>query len=125
MRAIWTNDEASYHGRLVDFAPIRSWPKPVQRPGPPVLIGGAGAGVLKRAVAYGDGWLPVVTPVLPPGMTGRMVGLDELERHAAELARLAGEAGAPPTVTVTDLAEPALVASSSSVSAHAARARIT
>ena len=111
MRAIWTSDEASYHGRLVDFAPIRSWPKPVQRPCPPVLIGGAGPGVLRRVVAYGDGWFPVVTPVLPPGMTGRMVGLDELERHLADLARLAGDARrAVPTVTVTGLApEPAVV----------------
>src|SRR4051794_6543777 len=42
MKAIWTQDEAEYHGRLVDFDPIWSWPKPVQQPHPPVLVGGNG-----------------------------------------------------------------------------------
>lgn len=59
VRAIWTDDEAEYHGGHVDFGPIWSWPKPVQRPGPPVLIGGSGARALERVVDYGDGWIPV------------------------------------------------------------------
>lgn len=58
MKAIWTQDEAEYHGELVDFDPIRSWPKPVQRPHPPVLVGGSGPRILERVVRYGDGWMP-------------------------------------------------------------------
>src|SRR5205814_9965333 len=58
MKAIWTEDEAEYHGRYVDFDPIRSWPKPAQEPHPPVLVGGAGEKVLDRVLRSGDGWLP-------------------------------------------------------------------
>src|SRR3954451_7252040 len=58
MKAIWTQDEAEYHGRLVDFDPIWSWPKPVQRPHPPVLVGGNGEKVLDRVLAFGDEWMP-------------------------------------------------------------------
>jgi probable F420-dependent oxidoreductase len=58
MRAIWTQDEAQYHGRHVDFGPIWSWPKPQQRPHPPILVGGAGKGVIRRVLAYGDEWMP-------------------------------------------------------------------
>jgi probable F420-dependent oxidoreductase len=58
MKAIWTEDEASYHGRYVDFDPIWSWPKPVQKPHPPVLVGGNGEKVLDRVLAYGDEWMP-------------------------------------------------------------------
>jgi probable F420-dependent oxidoreductase len=58
MRAIWTQDEAHYHGRHVDFGPIWSWPKPQQRPHPPILVGGAGKGVIRRVLAYGDEWMP-------------------------------------------------------------------
>ena len=58
MKEIWTNDEASYHGKYVSFERIWSWPKPIQRPHPPVLIGGEGPTVLDRVLAYGDGWLP-------------------------------------------------------------------
>ncbi|TMB87482.1 MAG: LLM class F420-dependent oxidoreductase [Chloroflexi bacterium] len=58
MKAIWTQEEAEYHGELVDFGPMWCWPKPVQKPHPPVLLGGSGPNVLKRAVAYADGWMP-------------------------------------------------------------------
>ncbi len=58
MKAIWTQDEASYHGRFVDFDRIWSWPKPAQRPHPPVLVGGNGPTVLDRAEAFGDAWFP-------------------------------------------------------------------
>ena len=57
MKAIWTHDEAEYHGRFVDFDPIWQWPKPVQRPHPPILFGGQGPGVLDRVLDYGTGWL--------------------------------------------------------------------
>jgi len=57
MREIWTKEEAEYHGELVDFDPLWSWPKPVQEH-LPVLIGGNVENSLKRVIAYGDGWIP-------------------------------------------------------------------
>jgi probable F420-dependent oxidoreductase len=58
MKAIWTQDEASYHGTHVDFDRIWSWPKPAQRPHPPVLVGGNGPTVLDRVLRVGDAWFP-------------------------------------------------------------------
>jgi probable F420-dependent oxidoreductase len=78
MRALWTRDEAEYHGRLVDFDPVWQWPKPVQRPHPPVLIGGNGPKVLDRVLGYGDGWMP------------NMKDLSELGPRIAELRERAG-----------------------------------
>lgn len=84
IRAIWTQDEASYAGRHVAFERIWSWPKPVQPGGPPVLIGGSGPKVLERVVAYGDGWTPI----------GRQTGdLSDLAARIAELQDRAAAAG--------------------------------
>jgi probable F420-dependent oxidoreductase len=58
MRAIWTKDEPEYHGDIVDFPKMRTWPKPVQKPHPPVIVGGAFPHSARRAVRYGDGWVP-------------------------------------------------------------------
>ena len=58
MKAIWAQDEASYAGEHVKFERIWSWPKPAQRPHPPVLVGGDGPGVLDRVLAFGDAWFP-------------------------------------------------------------------
>ena len=62
MKAIWTQDEASYSGRYVDFERIWCWPKPAQKPHPPVLVGGNGPRVLDRVLAYGDEWMPNRSP---------------------------------------------------------------
>ena len=62
MKAIWTCDEASYAGEYVKFERIWSWPKPAQRPHPPVLVGGNGPGVLGRVLAFGDAWFPNHAP---------------------------------------------------------------
>ncbi|HVX23632.1 MAG TPA: LLM class F420-dependent oxidoreductase [Acidimicrobiales bacterium] len=62
MKAIWTEEEASYHGRFVSFDRIWSWPKPAQRPHPPVLVGGYGPTVFDRVLAFGDGWFPNYGP---------------------------------------------------------------
>jgi probable F420-dependent oxidoreductase len=59
MKRIWTEDEASFDGDVVKFAPLWSWPKPVQKPHPPVLLGGHGRKALERVVTYCDGWLPI------------------------------------------------------------------
>ena len=58
MQAIWTQEEASFAGEFVTFDRIWSWPKPAQKPYPPVLIGGGGPKVLDRVLAYADGWFP-------------------------------------------------------------------
>lgn len=58
MTAIWTNDVATYHGEFVEFDKIWCWPKPVQSPRPPVLLGGTGPRALAATVRYADGWLP-------------------------------------------------------------------
>lgn len=58
MQEIWTNDEAEYHGDFVDFNAICSWPKPMQKPRPPVFVGGDHINALDRVLAYGDGWMP-------------------------------------------------------------------
>jgi probable F420-dependent oxidoreductase len=59
MKKIWTEDAAEYHGEFVDFDPIWSWPKPVQKPHPPILLGGHTMKTLERVVDYCDGWLPI------------------------------------------------------------------
>ena len=83
MQAIWTKDEAEYHGEFVNFEPIWQWPKPVQKPHPPILVGGDGAHTLQRVVRYGDGWMPV----------GRRA---DFKSRIAELQRMAAAAGRGP-----------------------------
>ncbi|HMB88281.1 MAG TPA: LLM class F420-dependent oxidoreductase [Methylomirabilota bacterium] len=84
MKELWTKPEAEFHGKFYDFPPVRSNPKPAQKPHPPVLLGGDAPRVLERVVAWGDGWLPNrVTPV-------------ELREKRAALDRLAKEAGRDP-----------------------------
>ena len=54
-------DEAGISRRVRDFDPMMTWPKPVQKPHPPVIVGGAFRTGARRAVRYGDGWMPQVT----------------------------------------------------------------
>jgi alkanesulfonate monooxygenase SsuD/methylene tetrahydromethanopterin reductase-like flavin-dependent oxidoreductase (luciferase family) len=58
MKAIWTKTKAEYHGEFVNFDPIMTWPKPVQKPHVPVIVGGAFPYSARRAIRYGDGWIP-------------------------------------------------------------------
>jgi probable F420-dependent oxidoreductase len=58
MKALWTQEEASFHGEFVNFDPVWSWPKPAQRPHPPILLGGESDYTLRRIVEYCDGWIP-------------------------------------------------------------------
>jgi probable F420-dependent oxidoreductase len=58
LKRIWTKDEAEYHGQFIDFDPIFAWPKPVQRPHPPIYIGGESPAAMERLCTLGDGWLP-------------------------------------------------------------------
>ncbi len=58
LTAIWSQDEAEFHGTQIDFDPIFSWPKPVQQPHPPIYLGGESPAALRRLATYGDAWLP-------------------------------------------------------------------
>jgi probable F420-dependent oxidoreductase len=58
MKVIWTKSRPEYHGQFVQFPPMMTWPKPVQKPHPPVIVGGAYPYGARRAIAYGDGWVP-------------------------------------------------------------------
>lgn len=87
MRRIWTTDEAEFHGEYVDFAPVWSWPKPLQRPHPPVLVGGNGPNVEDRVLAFGDGWFP---------QCGGLATVDDLVVRVAALRRRAADAGRGP-----------------------------
>jgi probable F420-dependent oxidoreductase len=58
MKAIWTEEEPEYHGEIVDFPKMKTGPKPAQQPHPPVIVGGAFPHSARRAVRYGDGWVP-------------------------------------------------------------------
>jgi probable F420-dependent oxidoreductase len=58
MKAIWTKSKAEYHGEFVNFDPMMTWPKPVQKPHPPIMVGGAFPYGARRALNYGNGWMP-------------------------------------------------------------------
>jgi len=64
MKELWTKPEAEFHGKYYNFPAVKSYPKPAQKPHPPVLLGGGAKNVLQRVVAWGDGWLPTgaITP---------------------------------------------------------------
>ncbi len=90
MKEIWTKEEAEYHGEFVNFDPIWSHPKPVQKPHPPILMGGYGPTTFDRVVEYCDGWFPI----------GLMAG--NIEEKIAELKQKAESAGRDPkTISVT------------------------
>ena len=61
MKEIWTKSKPEYHGEFVNFDPMMTWPKPVQKPHPPVIVGGAFPYSARRAIRYGDGWIPHAT----------------------------------------------------------------
>jgi probable F420-dependent oxidoreductase len=96
MKALWTRPEAEFHGTYYKFPAVKSYPKPLQKPHPPVLLGGHARNVLQRVVAWGDGWLPNrITP-------------DELRESRAALDRLAKDAGRDPAaITISVHGQPA------------------
>ena len=96
MKAIWTQEEAAFHGKFVQFDPIWSYPKPAQKPHPPVLLGGETDHTLKRVVEFGDGWLP------------RAVGGFDARQTVDRLRRMASAAGRDPsTLSITVFGAPA------------------
>jgi len=59
MKTIWGNSKAKFNSEFVKFDEMMQWPKPVQKPHPPIIVGGAFPHAAKRAIAYGDGWIPI------------------------------------------------------------------
>jgi probable F420-dependent oxidoreductase len=98
MKAIWTQSKVSYDGHYVKFPPMMTWPKPVQKPHPPVLMGGAFPFGAKRALAYGDGWVP----------HARRPAYGDVLNMLPEFRTLCAEAGRDPAslpITVFGVAE--------------------
>jgi probable F420-dependent oxidoreductase len=82
-KELWASEEASYHGEFVDFDRIVCRPAPLQRPHPPILVGGNGPRVHDRVLAYGDGWFP---NRIPPD--DQMIArVEELQRRGEEAGR--------------------------------------
>lgn len=84
MKEIWTKEKAEYHGEFVDFAAMMTWPKPVQKPYPPVIVGGAFPHSARRALRYGEGWVPNASR---PQYEDVAEFLPEFRRMAAEAGR--------------------------------------
>jgi probable F420-dependent oxidoreductase len=95
MKEIWTKEESSYHGEYVDFDPIWSWPKPVQKPHPPILLGTGSARGRQRVVESFDGWMPIA------GRDDVIAGIGDLYAKAAAAGR------DPKTISVTIFGAPA------------------
>jgi len=97
MKEIWTKDEPEYDGEIVDFPPMMTWPKPVQKPHPPVIVGGAFRLAARRAIRYGDGILPAAPSA----------GSGSPEEFMPLWRRMAVEAGRDPaSLSVTLLGAP-------------------
>ena len=84
MKELWTKEEAEFHGKYYDFPPVRSYPKPAQKPHPPVILGGEASNALKRVAAWGDGWMPSHRTV------------EQIKTARATLDELAAAAGRDP-----------------------------
>jgi probable F420-dependent oxidoreductase len=82
-KALWSEEEASYHGEFVNFDRVVCRPAPLQEPHPPILVGGYGPKVLDRVLAYGDGWFP---NRIPPD-DAMIARVEELQRRAEEAGR--------------------------------------
>jgi len=91
MKALWTEEEAEYHGETVNFDKVWSWPKPLQKPHPPIILGGETDYTLRRVVEYCDGWFP---------RPGRGY---EIKEQLARLHRMAEEKGRDPKTLSTSV----------------------
>ena len=96
LKELWTKDEAEYHGRYYDFPPVFCYPKPAQKPHPPVILGGHARNVLQRVARWGDGWLPNRSDPA------------EIEQGRKMLDTLAAERGRDPaSLTISVYGQPA------------------
>jgi probable F420-dependent oxidoreductase len=83
MKAMWTEEKPEFHGRFVDFDPIYSYPKPVQQPTPPIIMGGDGPSTFDRVIEFCDGWMPIA----------RGAVVSSLEEKVRDLRKRAQAAG--------------------------------
>src|SRR5262249_4967155 len=86
MKELWTRDEAAFEGEFISFPPVLCYPKPAQKPHPPIHIGAGGPGhnterALRNTVAFADGWMPVA------------IGPEELKGHSAKLKNIGSKTG--------------------------------
>ena len=96
MKALWTQEEAAFHGEMVNFDSAWLYPKPAQRPHPPILLGGSSDYTVKRVVEFCDGWLPIARPGFNP------------KEAAARLSQAASAAGRDlSTLSISVFAAPA------------------
>ena len=92
MKAIWIENKPEYHGDIVNFDTMMTWPKPVQKPHPPVIIGGMFPHAARRALRYGDGWIP----------HSRRPQYEDVTDFLPQFRQMAAEAGRDPaTVPIT------------------------
>jgi probable F420-dependent oxidoreductase len=89
MKEIWTKDRAEFHGGIINFNPIQAWPKPTTKPYPPIHVGGAFPHGARRAIRYGDGWMPMAT--------GRNGGFADLGDVIPAFRKMATDAGRDPS----------------------------
>ena len=96
MKSLWTNVESEYHGNYYDFPPVYSFPRPTQRPHPPVYLGGMARNVFRRVVEWGDGWMPNrVTPA-------------DISAGREKMSQLASDAGRDPSsINISVFGQPA------------------
>ncbi len=88
MKELWTQEHSEYHGDYYDFPAVKSYPKPVQKPHPPVILGGVGSNrVFKRVIEWGNGWMPLVESVddIAAGVSTLRQYSEEAGRDPAEL----------------------------------------
>ena len=86
MKAIWTDGKPEYHGELIDFPPMMAWPKPVQKPHPPIVVGGVFPHAARRALRYGNGWIP----------HSRRPQYEDVTEFLPQFREMAAEAGRDP-----------------------------
>jgi probable F420-dependent oxidoreductase len=82
MKEIWSKDKPEYHGKIVDFPPMQTWPKPVQKPHPPIIVGGAFRLAARRAIRYGNGLIPAAASAGSGGPEEFMPRLREMAKEA-------------------------------------------
>jgi probable F420-dependent oxidoreductase len=82
MKEIWSKDKPEYHGQIVDFPPMMTWPKPAQKPHPPIIVGGAFRLAARRAIRYGDGLIPAAASAGSGGPEEFMPRLREMAKEA-------------------------------------------
>jgi probable F420-dependent oxidoreductase len=98
LRALWTEEEASFHGRFYDFDPVWAYPKPRQRPHPPILCGMAGRVGTAQTLAWADEWMPMD------------IALGNVDRRVASFRKAVAEAGRDPDgfpITIVAFGDPA------------------